>query len=102
MRRVVWSKDAIDDLDGIIAYIAERNPTAARRVIDRIEQAGLRLGEIATGRPGRVSGTYERVVPGLPYILAYAIQPLPAGEELIVILRAIHGARDWPAGQWPD
>ena len=57
---------------------------------------------MATGRPGRVAGTYEKVVPGLPYILAYAIQPLPDSAELIVILRTIHGARDWPKGKWPD
>ena len=56
----------------------------------------------ATARPGRVVGTYEKGVTGLPYILAYAIQALPDGAELIVVLRAIHGARDWPRGKWPD
>ena len=102
MRRVVWAEGAIADLEGIIAYLAERNPTAARQVVDQIEQTGIRLGDLATGRPGRVAGTYEKVVPRLPYILAYAIQPLLDGAELIVILRAIHGARDWPRGKWPD
>ena len=101
MRPVVWSEEAIADLDGIIDYITPRNPTAAFRVIDHIEQAGDGLGEMATGRPGRVAGTYEKIVPGLPYVLAYAIQSLPDGEEAIVILRAIHGARDWPPGGWP-
>ena len=102
MRRVVWSAHAIDDLDGIVAYLAEQNPGAARRIVDRIERAGTRLGELATGRPGRVGGTYEKVVPGLPYILAYALQSLPDSTELIVILRAIHGARDWREGEWPE
>lgn len=102
MRRVVWAESAIGDLEGIIAYLAERNPMAARRVVDQIEQTGIRLGDMATGRPGRVIGTYEKVVPGLPYILAYAVQPLPDGAEFIVILRAIHGARDWPQGKWPE
>ena len=99
--RVVWSQGALDDIDAIVDYIGERNPAATVRVIDRIEQAGESLGHLATGRPGRVVGTYEKVVAGLPYILAYAIQALPDGEEAIVILRAIHGARDWPSGQWP-
>ena len=102
MRRVVWAESAIRDLEGVIAFLAERNPTAAQRTVDQIERAGIRLGDMATGRPGRVAGTYEKVVPGLPHILAYAIQPLPDGAELIVILRAIHGARDWPKGKWPE
>lgn len=97
MRLVVWSERAIDDLDGIIDYITPRNPVTSFRVIERIEQTGESLDDMATGRPGRVSGTYEKVVPGLPYILAYAIQTRPNGEETVVILRAIHGARDWPA-----
>ena len=101
MRPVVWSEKAVSDLEGIIDYITPRNPTAAFQVIDRIEEAGEGLGNMATGCPGRVGGTYEKVVPGLPYILAYAIQSLPHGEEAIVILRAIHGARDWPPGDWP-
>lgn len=99
--RVVWSQGALDDIDAIVDYIGARNPAATVRVIDRIEQAGESLGHVATGRPGRVAGTYEKVVAGLPYILAYAIKVLPDGEEAIVILRAIHGARDWPSGQWP-
>jgi toxin ParE1/3/4 len=102
MRSVIWSQKALDDLDVIIDYIAARNHTAALGVIDRIEHAGESLGNIPTGRPGRVCGTYEKVVSGLPYILAYAIQSLPEGQEAIVILRAIHGARDWPPDKWPE
>jgi plasmid stabilization system protein ParE len=101
MRPVVWSERAIDDLERIIDYIAPRNSAAALRVVDRIEQAGENLGEIASGRPGRVGGTYEKVITGLPYILAYAIQVMPDGNEVVVILRAIHGTRDWPPGKWP-
>jgi plasmid stabilization system protein ParE len=100
-RPVVWSQSALDDLEGIIGYIAARNPSAALRVIDRIEQAGEDLGNMDTGRHGRVAGTYEKVVTGLPYILAYATHTAPDGEETVVILRAIHGARDWPPNKWP-
>jgi addiction module RelE/StbE family toxin len=102
MRSVVWSPSALDDLDSIINYVAAQNPAAALRVIDRIEEAGERLGEMATGRPGRVAGTYEKVVPGLPYILAYSIEPQANRSEAVVILRAIHGARNWPPGEWPE
>jgi len=98
---VLWSESALDDLDSAIAYIAADNPVAARTVLERIDTAGESLGQVATGRLGRVAGTYEKSVRGLPYIIAYAIQSLPGGRERIVILRVIHGARNWPPGEWP-
>jgi toxin ParE1/3/4 len=57
---------------------------------------------MATGRQGRVTGTYEKVVPGLPYIIAYRLVALPEGSEKLVILRVIRGARKWLPEQWPD
>jgi len=98
---VVWSQDALDDLDSTIAYIASDNPIAAQRVLDRLEASAAALGRAASGRRGRVAGTYEKSVTGLPYIIAYAIQSLPSGRDRIVVLRVIHGARDWPEGHWP-
>jgi toxin ParE1/3/4 len=98
---VVWAEAALDDLDSIIAYIAADNPSAAKKVVDRIETTVDRLGRMSTGRRGRVTGSYEKSVSGLPYIIAYAIQPLPHGTERIVILRVIHTARDWPKEEWP-
>ena len=101
MREVRWSSDALDDLNGIIAYIARENPQAALAVIDKIETAGERLGEMATGHPGRMGGVYEKLVAGLAYTIAYAIEPLPFGTERIVILRVIHGARNRTSEEWP-
>jgi toxin ParE1/3/4 len=98
---VFWSEVALDDLDSTIGYIAADNPGAALKVLDRIDAAGESLGQAATGRRGRVAGTYEKSVRGLPYIIAYAIQQLPSGRDRIVILRVIHAARNWPAGEWP-
>jgi toxin ParE1/3/4 len=102
VRPVVWSDAALDDYDKAIAYITERNPVAADRVADRIEETGEALGHMPTGRPGRVTGTYEKIVRGLPHIIAYAIRSLPQGGEAVVILRVIHGARNWPEEQWPE
>ncbi len=100
-RPVVWSRSARTDLIDIIQYIARRNPDAAGRVADRIEEAASGLSDFATGRAGRVSGTYEKVLGDLPYILAYEIMDRPEGGEMIVILHVIHGARDWPPDRWP-
>jgi len=48
-----------------------------------------------------VTGTYEKSVTGLSYILAYAITQT-GGEEEIAIVRVIHTSRDWSAEAWPD
>jgi toxin ParE1/3/4 len=102
VRDVVWSQDALDDMDSMVAYIAADNPAAALKVLGRIEQAAEKLGQMAIGRRGRVTGTYERPLSGLPYIIAYALQTLPSGRERVVILRVIHTARNWPKESWPD
>ncbi len=72
-RPVRWSTDALADLADQIAYIAADNPAAARRMADALDKTALALGDMPIGRPGRVTGTYEKSVTGLSYILAYAI-----------------------------
>lgn len=69
MRPVFWSIEAQRDNLEILRHIAEDNPFAAERVVDVIEETGSKLGEMATGRPGRVSGTYEKSLARLPYRL---------------------------------
>lgn len=39
-----------------------------------------------TGRPGRVTSTYEKSVTGLSYIIAYVIAQ-ESGEEVVAIVR---------------
>ncbi|QND51418.1 type II toxin-antitoxin system RelE/ParE family toxin [Phyllobacterium sp. 628] len=100
-RQVRWFREALDDLKQQIAYIGVDNPRAARLVADHIRDTGIALGKMATGRPGRVTGTYEKTVGRLPYIIAYAIQSVHS-REVITILRVIHTARDWPDDEWPE
>jgi addiction module RelE/StbE family toxin len=100
-RSVRWSRDALDELKVIGQTIAQDNPTAARNVARKIRAAGSALGVRATGRGGRVTGTYEKSITGIPYILAYTIHGI-AGEEAIVILRVIHTARNWRNDSWPQ
>jgi plasmid stabilization system protein ParE len=96
-RRIEWSASALDDLDQTIAYIARDDPAAARKVVADISRAAVALGIRPTGRPGRVSGSYEKSVTGLPYVIAYALPD----DARIVVLRVIHTARDWPRDGWP-
>ncbi len=59
----------------------------------RIRQSVSRLQELPdSGRVGRIAGTRELVVPGLPYILPYRI-----GKDQIQILAILHGNLLWPA-----
>jgi plasmid stabilization system protein ParE len=102
VRRVVWSRHAHEDFREIIDYIAQDRPTAARNVAIHIDRTIQALAATPTGRQGRVSGTYEKVVPSLPFIVAYALGDEPITHETLTILRIIHGARDWREESWPE
>ncbi|MCJ2057146.1 type II toxin-antitoxin system RelE/ParE family toxin [Methylobacterium sp. J-048] len=101
MRRpVIWSRAALDDLKEQIRFVARDHPAVARQVAIRIQEAAEALGETATGRPGRVTGIYEKSLIRLPYIVAYAMRRTKSRES-VVILRVIHTARNWPRDEWP-
>ncbi|MFL6971361.1 MAG: type II toxin-antitoxin system RelE/ParE family toxin [Xanthobacteraceae bacterium] len=69
MREVVYH-----DLDRIYAWIAKDRPRSADTVLERILESVERLGQLPyMGHIGRGPGTYEWVIPGLPYILVYEI-----------------------------
>jgi toxin ParE1/3/4 len=90
---ILWSPEAIQDLIALRAYIAEESPVGARRVVSRILQDVERLlpANPHVGRPGRVPGTRELVIPRTPYIVPYRVQ-----GDAVQILRVYHGARRWP------
>lgn len=101
IRPVQWLRSALDDLKSVALHIAGDNPTAARKVAVSIRQTGDAMGQRSLGRPGRVAGTLEKLVTGLPYIICYTVSTAPDGTEQIVILRVIHTARNWLPGEWP-
>lgn len=83
---------ALSDLDELMGYIAEDNPAAAFPVAAKIWNTSRMLSDHpAMGRPGRVLGTREMVVPGTAYVIPYRVV---ANE--VQILRVLHGARKWP------
>jgi toxin ParE1/3/4 len=89
----VWSPEAIADLESLRAYIEQDDPAAAGRValhiIHNVET--LLPDHPDMGRPGRVSGTRELVIPKTPFIVPYRLE-----GNRIQILRVFHGARRWP------
>jgi plasmid stabilization system protein ParE len=90
-REVVWSAAAAGDLSGLAAALGEK--PAARRVTEAIWAAADGLAQTPSGRPGRVTGTYEKPVPGLPYIVAYTLGALPRAGEAVIILGIVGGAQ---------
>lgn len=90
--RIIWTEPAARALESIQDYIARDNRRAAWEVGERVRQAVNQLEEFPKlGRPGRVRGTLELVVPDLPYIVPYRIK----GSE-IQILSVYHTSRKWP------
>jgi len=89
--RVKWTQPAAGALESIQDYIAKDNPRAAYEAAQKIRRATEQLNDHPKlGRAGRVQGTFELVIPGLPYIVAYRVK----GKE-VQILSVYHAARKW-------
>ena len=90
--RIRWTSPAASALEAILDHIAADNPRAARDIAIRIDVAVRQLSEHPrSGRKGRVRGTFELVIHGMPYIVPYRIK----GAE-IQILSVYHTSRKWP------
>ena len=90
--KVRLSPRARDDLRELVRYIARDSPRNARLVRDRIQKAieHLRLHP-ESGRPGRVDGTRELVIPRTGHIAPYRIT-----DGTLEIIAFIHESRQWP------
>lgn len=89
---IVWSPRAIEHLAHLRSYIAHDNPKAADRVAATLLDAVERLAEQPhLGRPGRVAGTRELVVPRTPYVIPYRLR----GDRLEIVA-VFHGRQKWP------
>ena len=90
--RVIIREAAYDDLDRIYSWIAKDRPHSANLVIERILENAERLGRFPyMGHIGRVRGTHEWVVPGLPNIVVYTID---SGANELAIVAVFHGAQN--------
>jgi toxin ParE1/3/4 len=94
--RYVLSKEAIDDLELIWAYIAQDNPEAADRVIEAAYQTCRtladhpELGRLRHFSQNVLTGLRSFVVTDFPnYVIFYRVQ-----ENAVQIVRVLHGARD--------
>jgi len=93
--QVFLSKDALSDLERIVAYIAPHNPHAAQRLGDDLLDAAFSLSSL----PGRGRMVPEFRRPELrevivrSYRIIYRIQK---DEECLEVVRFWHAARRFP------
>ncbi len=89
--KLVFDDQAIADLEGIYLWIAQDSPVAAKTVVERpFSSIELLVSFPRIGHAGRISGTFEWVVPRLPYVVVYEIDE--PGERVIVN-SVFHGAQ---------
>ena len=90
---VSLTPQAVDDLHHIRAWIACDSERAPERTVERILQTAAMFGGFPMlGRVGRVEGTREFSVVGLPYLIGYTI----ASENEIDVLTVVHTRRRYP------
>ena len=80
------------DIETIVDHIEQHNPRAATEVAARVLSATDRLGIFPyIGHDGRVQGTQEWVVSGLPYVVVYEV--IKSADE-VAIIAIFHCAQD--------
>lgn len=93
--RIVWTDEAVDDLEEILAYYyAEAGPRTAeaveRRIVEQVE--GLPPFPERIRKSERIPGARELVINRLPYIAFVKLLP-----DAILVLNVVHSARKFPA-----
>ena len=79
-RRVIFAPRALRQFNAQLAYLADRNPEAGRRLITRIVEARRQLADFPrSGRRGRAPGTRRLLV--APYVLTYR----ETGDDIEII-----------------
>lgn len=87
MRKIVWTEEAIEHLDAIVAYISAFNPAAAVRLGERLIELADSLAEFS--ERGRDVGEGRREMTTVwPYVLRYRVE-----RDAVIILRIRHGAQ---------
>jgi addiction module RelE/StbE family toxin len=89
--QVRWTSPATQDLEDIVFYIQKDSEDSARTVARTLYDAANSLDFLPSrGRAGRIIGTRELVIPGLPYIIVYEVM-----DTAVQIHHIYHGARNW-------
>ncbi len=86
--KVIWTDDALLDIERHTVYLAQFNPAAAASVAQHLIDVGNSLTVFPyRGRIGSEPGIRELVAVH-PYVVVYEI-----GYDAVVVLRVWHGAQ---------
>ena len=89
-----FRQSALADVAALHDYIANSNPRAAKRTVQRIQTSIDRLKQFPRiGRQGAVPGSRELVVSGLPYIVVYEVT-----SQSVEIIAVFHASIDRDRG----
>lgn len=90
--QIRWAPAAASDILAIAEHLQKEHSLWAQSTVSTLFQATESLQQFPyRGRVGRLSGTHELVVPGLPFVIVYRIQ-----SQTVEIARILHGAQNWP------
>jgi toxin ParE1/3/4 len=90
--KVVWSPRAVRHLVALRKYIEQDSEQNAALVAQRIlKSVELLQTQPNMGRPGRLPGTRELVVPDTPYVIPYRVR-----HEQLELIAVFHGRQRWP------
>lgn len=94
--RILYTQDAVNDLDSIFDYISEDKQAAAANMLERIENSILKLADnprmgtvLPTNDLSLVEPGYRRIMVN-PYLIFYRI-----GDGELFISRVLHSRQDW-------
>lgn len=91
--KIVWSRRTIQHLVSLRKFIAKDSDQNAALVAKRIlESVDLLQSHPEMGRPGRVLGTRELVIPDAPYIVPYRVR-----RDRLELIAVFHGHQKWPS-----
>jgi len=92
--RIRYGDEAVADLQAIISFGLKEGLPDPRGFVRALRKRLQILAEHPlAGRAGRVDGTRELPLAGLPYIAIYLVSH---EAETVDIVRILHGAQMWP------
>lgn len=90
---LIWSRRAVQQLADLRDFISQDSEQSASDVATSIlATVELLKSHPDIGRPGRILGTSELVIPGTPYIVPYRVR-----QGRLELIAVFHGRQQWPA-----
>ena len=90
--QIRYEATARADFRNIIAHGVDNHLPDPVAYVHSLRERVMHLADIThPGRRARVANTREWVLSGTPYIVIFQIT-----DDVVTVLRVLHGARDWP------